>query len=75
MNDDWKTLLVQIIIHKRLTRNRIAGIFHSDEAKSDEIINSLWRTGLIEQRQKDIFVINHYIEPHLLKVFKAEHLL
>ena len=75
IEDDWKVVLLQLILHKRLTYARLDNIFLQDEAKTRGIISALLRTGLVEERNEDVFVVNPFIEPHILKVFKREELL
>ena len=74
LDDDWKAVLLQLILHKRLTYDRLDMIFLQD-GKTHEILSSLLRTGLVEERNKDLFVISPFIEPHLIRVFKGEELL
>ena len=75
LDDTWKTVLIQLILHKRLTYNRLNRIFSDDNSKMKDIINALLRTGLIEQRNEDLFVVNTFIEPHLIRIFRKEELL
>jgi hypothetical protein len=74
LDKDWEIVLVQLILHKRLTMERIKRIFFMDENKAKEIISSLLRTGLIEEKRENLYIVNQYIEPHLIKAFKEEGL-
>ncbi|MCU0472318.1 MAG: amino acid permease [Bacteroidales bacterium] len=75
LDDDWKTVLIQLVLHKRLSYARLNNIFSHDETRINRIISALLRTGLIEERNDDLFIINTYIEPHLIKVLRKEELL
>ncbi len=75
LEDDWKTVLIQLILHKRLNYSRLDKIFSQDESRTHGIISALLRTGLIEERNEDLFIVNTFIEPHLIRVFKREELL
>ena len=75
LDEDWKVILIQLILHKRLTFERINKIFFSDDTGTKGIINSMLRSGLIEERREKLYIINNFIEPHLLRVFKREELL
>ncbi|MBE0648818.1 MAG: amino acid permease [Bacteroidales bacterium] len=75
MDDDWKVVLVQMIVHKWLTYERIQKIFQSDEAWTRAIIGSLSRAGLIEKMKEDLYMVNGFVEPHLMRTFKREGLL
>ncbi len=75
LDDDWKFVLIQLILHKRLTYARLDKIFQHDEARTHSIISALLRTGLIEERNENLFIVNTFIEPHLIRVLKREELL
>jgi amino acid transporter len=75
LDDDWKTVLVQLILHKRLGGSRLTGIFFEDDIRINGIISALLRAGLIEERNENLFVVNPLIEPHLIRVLKKEELL
>ena len=40
LDDEWKTLLVQLILHKRLTLTRLERIYSRDDKKERGIINA-----------------------------------
>ena len=75
LEEDWKVLLIHLILHKRLSFQRITKVFFSDVARARAVINSMLRAGLIEERREELFILNNFIEPHLIKVFKNEELL
>lgn len=75
MDEEWKVLLVQIILHKWLTAEKIKKMFFSDEIKTSDIINSLLRAGLIDSKNEDMYTINSFVSPQLIRVFKKEGLL
>jgi len=75
MDEDWKIILVQLILHKWLTFDRIKKVFHSDDAQTKYVISSLLRVGLIRQINEEIYLVNSYVRPHLISVFKKEGLL
>jgi len=75
LDENWKVVLIQLILQKRLTFERINKIFFSDEKLTRDIIGSMLRVGLIEERRDNLFIVNPYIEPHIVKIFKAEELL
>lgn len=75
LEDDWKTFLIQLILHKRLTLSRLERIYSGDDKNARGILNALMRTGLVQERNEDLFRINPFIEPHLVKVLKKEELL
>ncbi len=75
LDEDWKIVLIQLILHKRLTFERINKIFFLEETRSQEMVNSMLRAGLIEERREHLYIVNEFIEPHLIRFFKKEGLL
>jgi amino acid transporter len=75
LDDDWKAVLIQLILHKRLTYAGLNKIFSHDDIRTHGIISALLRTGLIEERNEDLFIVNTFIEPHLIRVLRSEDLL
>ncbi len=75
LDENWKVVLIQLILHKRLTFERINKIFFSDNTRAKEIISSMLRAGLIEERRETLYIVNNFIEPHLVKILKNEELL
>ena len=75
LEDDWKAILIQLILHKRLNYERIDTIFSDENTRMHGIIGTMLRTGLIEERNEDLFIVNPFIEPHLIRVLKSEELL
>ncbi len=75
LDENWKVVLIQLILQKRMTFERINKIFFSVDAMTRGIIGSMLRVGLIEERRDNLFIVNPYIEPHLIKIFKKEELL
>ena len=75
LDQNWKVVLIQLILHKRLTFDSINKIFCSDNTRAKEIISSMLRAGLIEERRESLYIVNNFIEPHLIKILKNEELL
>jgi hypothetical protein len=75
MDDDWKILLIQLFLHKRMTYARINRMFFQDDVRTRGIIGSMSRAGIIEEKIEDLYVVNNYIEPHLIRALKREGLL
>ena len=75
LEEDWKVLLVQVILNKRLTMEKIERIFMDDKDRANESVRSLVRSGLITERLDNLYVVNSYIEPYIVNNFKREGLL
>jgi GTPase SAR1 family protein len=75
LDEEWIVILTELILQKRLTQERINRIFFDDYNKARLIINSMLRAGLIEERGEKLYIVNRYIESHLINVFKGEEVL
>ncbi|HUW93216.1 MAG TPA: hypothetical protein VMV74_08635 [Bacteroidales bacterium] len=75
LDEDWKVVIIQLILHKRLTLERITKIFFSDDARTSEVIGSMLRAGLIEEKRENLYIVNNYLEPHLIKALKRSRAL
>ncbi|MBS4057295.1 MAG: hypothetical protein KGZ82_08270 [Bacteroidales bacterium] len=73
--DEWKLALVQLILHKRLSLDRVQAMFHLDKQSATDMLQAMIRTGLVEQRLEGTFIVNGFIEPHLIRELKKENLL
>ena len=75
LDESWKIVLIQLILQKRMTFERINKIFFLDEAKTRSIISSMIRSGMIEEKRENLYIINQYIEPHVVSTFRKEGIL
>jgi len=69
LENDWIVILLQIMLHKRLTAKRLARILNEDEKSLHLSLNTLKRTGLIVENNEGILKIDPYILPHLRQKF------
>jgi predicted transcriptional regulator of viral defense system len=75
-NTDWQVLLVQFVIHKHLTIARIKRIFdHSDKKQSEDLLNNLMRSGLVEQIMGSTYRIPPYLTGAVSKYLKESKVL
>jgi hypothetical protein len=75
LDDDWQVILLQLIIHKRLSMERLTKLLNLDPTETDEIVTTLKRTGLIVEKSSQVYMVNIYVEPYLIQVFKQKGLL
>jgi hypothetical protein len=75
LDEEWKIILINLVLHKRLTFERIARIFYSDDTNARNVLSSMLRAGLLEERRENLYVINNYIESHVIRALKSEELL
>lgn len=69
---DWSVLLIQLILHKRMSIEKLQRVFAADFPALRMTLNSLVRAGLILERAKDLYVLNPYVEPFVVKAFKEK---
>ena len=50
MPDEWKMLLIQFILHKRMNRNSISKVTGWTKEKVEEILVAMKRSGLLEEK-------------------------
>ncbi|PRQ09445.1 amino acid permease [Enhygromyxa salina] len=62
---EWVALLLQFVLHKRLTRARLVRITGLDAAALDRALDTLARMGLISEDKQGVVELNHYVS-HLL---------
>jgi amino acid transporter len=70
IDEDWKVVIIQLILHKRLTFDRIANIFSPDDARTSDVISAMLRAGLIEEKRENLYIVNNFLEPHLIKALR-----
>ncbi|MCF8368868.1 MAG: amino acid permease [Bacteroidales bacterium] len=75
LDDDWQVILIQLILHKRMTIQRLTKILDLDFLEVEEMMDSIRRTGLITEKSNGVYMINAYAEPYLTYVFKQKGLL
>jgi hypothetical protein len=75
LDDDWQVILIQLIIHKRLSIEKLTKILDMEILEVEEMVTSLKRTGLIVEKSNLIYMINIYAEPYLVQIFKRRGLL
>lgn len=60
-------LLIQFVLHKRLTVSKLSRIMLSEENIIEKQISYLKRTGIIVEETKGIFEINKFLFVHIIK--------
>ncbi len=70
--DDWNVVLLQLIIHKRLSFDQLMRIMELEPGKLGDLMLSLSRSGLIKERSNSVYYLNPFVEPFLIKSFKLK---
>jgi hypothetical protein len=73
---DWLTLLTQFVLHKRLQLDRILRIYPVDSRiVLRERLFQLERAGLIQLHSPDVYELNPYLLPYILRLLTKNQLL
>jgi amino acid transporter len=65
-NELWLVIL-QMILHRRCTIERLARVLRQSESQTKSLITEMQRAGLVEERFPNTYAVNALLEPHLLK--------
>ena len=69
--DKWILIIIQFILHRRLSTNRLNDLMLNDFPDIEKIVSRMKSAGIIIDHSKDVIEINPYLEPfiinHLIK--------
>ncbi|MEZ5195515.1 MAG: hypothetical protein R2764_03720 [Bacteroidales bacterium] len=75
LDPEWQIILIQFILHKRLTREKLENLLLLESGVVEDMVESMRRNGLLTERANDLYMINVFAEPFLIKYFKQKGLL
>lgn len=75
LNEDWIMLLIQFVLHKRLTKERIMAITNWTEFETETLILAMLRAGVILEKAAGVYHISPFILPFLIKALKEREVL
>jgi hypothetical protein len=75
LDPNWTVVLAQLILHKRLSKDKMKRIFNMDENEISIRMTALRRSALVVERNPDLFIVNPYIEPFITANFKQKELI
>ena len=73
--DDWVMMIIQFLLHKRLSLPRLRRVLYSDMAQVRELLQDLLRAGLLVEKGTGVYQLNPYTEIHLINVLKEQEIL
>ncbi len=75
LSAEWETMLLQVLLHKRLTFRRLNSIYEPQkEEKTKRVLDSLLRTNLLVETAGKTIKINPFVLPYLIKYFRRNEL-
>jgi amino acid transporter len=75
INEDRLILLSVFALHKRLTIEQLNRITGLDRTVLGNMLQTMQRCGLIEERGRGILVMNMFLEPFIIKVLSEKQIL
>ena len=75
IDQDWIALLVQFVLHKRLTKEKIRKIFDWEVEKTEQVTSALIRSGLIIEKSTRVYQLDGYVYPFVVNYLKNKEIL
>lgn len=66
LDEDWIMLLMQFVLHKRLTEGKITRITKWSEEQTSEKIHAMLRSGLIVEKSSGVYNLDPILHPFIL---------
>ncbi len=73
--DDWIMMIIQFLLHKRLSVTRLMRIQHSSREAIQHLLQDMVRSGLLIEKNNGVYQLNVYTEIHLINFFKEQEIL
>lgn len=73
--DDWVMLIIQFLLHKRLSLPRLRRVLYADTGVVRDLLRDLLRAGLLVEKGTGVYQLNAYTEIHLINVLKEQGIL
>lgn len=70
-----RIILLQFVLHKHLTQKKLSEIMGTEIETITSQLAYLQRTGLIKEKQKNVYEINRFMYIHLIAKLKQENML
>ena len=73
--DDWMIILAQIVLHKRITKERLVKILGPDLTELENIMDAMIMSGLIQEKSTNLFMVNSCLQQALYDVLERNELI
>jgi len=75
LEEELLILLQQITLHKRMDHAKIKRVLMYTDEEIQKYLRPLRLNGLVQEKAENVFVINPYVEPYVVRVLKNKGLL
>jgi amino acid transporter len=75
LEEDLLIVLQQIALHKRMTIQKLGRVLADADEEIARTIRPLRLNGLLQEKTEGVYVINPYVEPHVVRMLKQRELL
>ncbi len=75
LSEEWVMVITQIVLHKRITIDKLSRITEWDYHQSKTMIQAMLRAGLIIEKASGTYHIDPFIQPFVVKALKEREVL
>lgn len=75
MNADWQLVLVQLLLHKRLSFTRLQQNVLMEEQELRTTLLAMFRAALLTEKKSEVYAIDPFLEPLIAEVLKEKKLI
>jgi hypothetical protein len=68
INPDWLIVVALFIQHKNISANKLSRIMGISDIEAEDLIYNLSNSHIIEARNTEVYSLERYLEPFLVKV-------
>jgi amino acid transporter len=72
---DWTMVIIQFLLHKRLSLPRMRRVLRLGTAALTNVLQDLLRAGLVIEKDTGVYQLNTYTEIHLINLLKEQEIL
>ena len=73
--DDWMIILAQMVLHVRLTKEKLLKILDMEMPVLENILNAMLLSGIIHENTLNLYTINGYLQKALCEVLERNELI
>ena len=75
LNHDTFMIILQFVLHRRFTVNKLAAVLRQTDQNAYDMIADMIRAGLLEEKFSGVYALNALLEPFLVEQLKQKKLL